>query len=65
MVGQGLGPTLDRSRDLGSVALTAGYLHLVLLAGVLATAVGHELILSNVGGPNGEGALPREAGAGR
>jgi low temperature requirement protein LtrA len=50
--GRGLGPTLDQTRSPGRLALTAGYLHLVLLAGILATAAGNEMIIRNANGPN-------------
>jgi low temperature requirement protein LtrA len=43
--GAGLSAALDRSHNPARVGLAAGYLHLVLLAGILATAAGYELTI--------------------
>lgn len=50
--GSGLGAELDRSRNPGRLALVAGYLHLMLLAGILATAAGNEMIITGAAGAN-------------
>jgi low temperature requirement protein LtrA len=51
-IGSGLPRALDRSRSPGRLALVAGYLHLMLLAGVLATAAGNEMIIMDAAGAN-------------
>ena len=44
-VGSGLAASLNRSRKPARLALVAGYLHLMLLAGILASAAGNEMII--------------------
>jgi low temperature requirement protein LtrA len=51
-IGSGLPKALDRSRNPGRLALVAGYLHLMLLAGILATAAGNEMIILGASGAN-------------
>lgn len=51
-IGTGLPRALDRSRSPARVALVAGYLHLMLLAGILATAAGSEMIILGAAGAN-------------
>lgn len=51
-IGTGLPRALNRSRSPARVALVAGYLHLMLLAGILATAAGNEMIILGAAGAN-------------
>lgn len=45
-----IGPAIDRSRSPGRMALGTSYLQLILLAGVLTTAAGNELIIGQQSG---------------
>jgi low temperature requirement protein LtrA len=51
--GQQLGPAIDRSEYPASVGQEAGYLHLVLIAAVIASAVADERIITDAGGRAG------------
>jgi low temperature requirement protein LtrA len=51
--GQQLGPAIDRSEYPASVGQEAGYLHLVLIAAVIASAVADERIITDAGGQAG------------
>ncbi|MFG2101771.1 low temperature requirement protein A [Micromonospora echinaurantiaca] len=54
--GVALGPAIDRSTPSG-FAVTAGYLHIVMIAGVVATATGVELAIAHPTAPSGMGAV--------
>jgi low temperature requirement protein LtrA len=51
-LGDGLAATLDRSRAPGRLALTIGYIHYVLLVGVVTAATGNQLVIEH---PTGTG----------
>jgi low temperature requirement protein LtrA len=48
-IGRGLAPTGEQARTQGRQALTIAYLHLFLLAAILAAAAGHELVIAHAG----------------
>jgi low temperature requirement protein LtrA len=50
-VGGGLASTVERSRTPGRQALETVYLHLFLLAAILTTAGGYELVIRHADGP--------------
>jgi low temperature requirement protein LtrA len=47
--GRRLGPAIDKSEYPASLGQEAAYLHLLLIAGTIASAVGTELIIANAG----------------
>ena len=51
-IGSGLPAALKRSNSPARLALVAGYLHLMLLAGILASAAGNEMIITGAAGGN-------------
>ncbi|MDO3704022.1 low temperature requirement protein A [Micromonospora sp. C28SCA-DRY-2] len=54
--GVALGPAIDRAAP-SRFAVTVGYLHIVMIAGVVATAVGIELAIAHPTAPAGMGAV--------
>jgi low temperature requirement protein LtrA len=51
-IATGLPAALSRSRNPARLAVVAGYVHLMVLAGILATAVGNEMIILGATGKN-------------